>query len=126
MLRQLGKTVHNPPNILCVFICPKLMIPVWERRLFNMADLVVYVPPGATFWPSSMHESFVIGFISPFIPHRPWRIRGTPKVLVLVRTVSFLPRESPGDAGSVMRQILLLLNMTASMSGVLARGLLLS
>ena len=46
VLRQLGKAVHKPPNILCVFICPKLMIPVWERRLFNMADLVVYVPLG--------------------------------------------------------------------------------
>ena len=46
VLRQLGEAVHKLPNILHVFIFPKLMIPVRERLLFNMADLVVYVPLG--------------------------------------------------------------------------------
>ena len=44
MLRKLGEAEHKRPNGLHVFIFPKLMIPVRERLLFNMADLVVYVP----------------------------------------------------------------------------------
>ena len=39
-------------------------MPVWRRLLFKMADLVLYSPPEATFWPSSMHEYFVVGFFS--------------------------------------------------------------
>ena len=67
-----------------------------------MAGLVVYAPPGANFWPSSMHGSFVLVFIYPLIPNMAWRFRGSPKVLGLERTVSLLLRESPGDAGSVL------------------------
>ena len=55
-----------------------------------------------------MHESFILGFISSLIPHSPWRLRGKPTVLGLGRMVSFLIRDIPGDAGSVMRQIMLL------------------
>ena len=36
-----------------------------------------------------MHELFVLGFISPLIPYRPWRLRREPKVLGLGRTVFF-------------------------------------
>ena len=72
-----------------------------------------------------MHELFVLGFIFALIPHKPWRIRGIPKVLVMERAVSFLLRESPGDAGSVLRQLQLLPNRVASMTGVLVQGFLL-
>ena len=92
MFRKLGEAVQKCPNIFHDFIFPKLMVPVWGRLLFKMADLVVYVPPGEIFWPYSMHKSFVIGFVSPLIPHRPWRTRGTPKVMRLGRTVYLLIR----------------------------------
>ena len=42
----------------------------------------------------------------------------------LVRTVYLLLRESPGDAGSVQRQLRLLPKRVDSMSGVLDRGLI--
>ena len=125
VLRKIGEAGHKQPNRLYVFISHKLMMKVWGRLLIKMADLVVYVPPGEMFWPSSMNESFVIGFISSLIPLRPWRLRGTTKVMGLGRSVSFLLREIPGDAGSVLHQLQLLLKSVASMSGVLARGLLL-
>ena len=65
LLSQLGEAVHKRANRLHVFICTKLMMPVWGRLLFKMADLVVYGPPEAKFWPSSMYESFVLGLFSP-------------------------------------------------------------
>ena len=125
VLRQLWEAVHKRTNSLHVFICPKFMIPMYGRLLFKMDDLVVYVPPGEMFWPSSMHESFVPGFISPLIPHRPWWIRGTAKVLGLGRTVYLLIREIPEDSGSVLLQLQLLTKRVASMSLVLVRGLIL-
>ena len=46
LLRQLWEAVHKQPNILHVFICPKFMILVLLRLLFNMDYLGVYGPPG--------------------------------------------------------------------------------
>ena len=46
-----GGCVQTDQQIAC-FICPKLIMPVWRRIIFNMADLMVYNPPGATFWAS--------------------------------------------------------------------------
>ena len=126
VLRQLWEAVHKHTNSLHVFICPRLMMPVWGRLMLKMVDLVVYVPPGEMFWPSSMHESFVICFIYPLIPHRTWWIRGTTKVLGLVRTVSLLIQESPGYEWSVMSQLWLLTKRVASISGVFARVLIIS
>ena len=125
MLRKLWEAVHKRSNSLHVFIFLKFMMPVWVRMLLKIDEFVVYVPPGEMFWPSSMHKSFVLGFIPPLNPHKPWMLRGTLKVLGLVRTVSLLLRESSGNAGSVLRQLWLLLKRVESMSGVLARGLLL-
>ena len=68
---------------------------------------------------------FCYWFISPLIPHRLCKIRGAPKVLGLGKAVYFLPQESPVDAGSGIRQLLLLMKMVAAISGVLVRGLLL-
>ena len=108
VLRQLGEAVHKSPNVLNVFICPKLMMPVWGGFLLEMYDLVVYSPlgggGGGGGWPSSMHELFVLDFVSPLIPHRPWRIKLTTKVIGLGSTVYFMLWESPGDAGSVLHQ----------------------
>ena len=125
VLSKLGEDVHKQPNSLHVFICPKLMILMWERLMFKMDDLVLYGPSGAKFWLSSMQESFVLGFILPLIPHRHWRIRGSHKVLGLVRAVYLLLRESLGVAVIFLRQLKLLLNRVVSMSGVLERVLLL-
>ena len=126
MLRKLGESMHKHPISLHVFICPKLTMPVWGRPLFNMAEFVVYDPPGAKFCPSSMHKLFVLGFIYPLISHRPWWIRVTAKVLGLVRAVSLLIQESPGDAGIVLLQLWLLPKRVDSMPGELVRELILS
>ena len=71
VLGGLGEDVQKRPNSLHGLICPKLMMPVWVRLVLKMADLVVYGPPGGICCPSSMQKSFVVGFISPLIPHRP-------------------------------------------------------
>ena len=60
VMRKLREAVHTWPKILHIFIFIKLMMMVWGGLLLNMADLVVYGPPEAKFWPSSMHKLFVI------------------------------------------------------------------
>ena len=58
-----------------------------------------------------MYRSFLIGFVSPLSPNRPWIIRAKPMVLGLVRTVYFLIRDIPGDSVSIILQLRLLTNI---------------
>ena len=44
--RKLGEAIHKQPNSLIVFIYPKLIIWVFGRMMFKMADLVLYGPTG--------------------------------------------------------------------------------
>ena len=118
---------HKCPDSLHILICLKLMITLWGTLLYKVIKLFIYAPPppqGVIFWPTSMSNSFVIVFISPLIPHRLWRLRGTPKILGLGRLVYYFLREIPGDADSVLCQLQLLPKRVASMLGVLAWGLL--
>ena len=55
---------------------PKLIMPVWWRLIFMVADVVVYGPLVEKIWSSSMNESFFLDFVFTLIPHKPWRIRG--------------------------------------------------
>ena len=70
-----------------------------------------------------MHESFVRGFILPIIPHRPWYLMGTTKVMELGSIVSFLLQDIPGDAVIVLYKLGLLPNRVASVVILLAYGL---
>ena len=89
-VQEIREGCKNFPKAFIVFICTKLMMMLWGRLLIKIADLVVYIPPGETFWPYSMQKSFVLGFGFTFIPHRPWRIWGTPKFLKMIITVSLM------------------------------------
>ena len=101
------------------------MMKMRGRLMFNMADLVVYVPPREMFWPSSMNELLVIGFFYPLIPQMPWQLRGTPKVMELVMEVYLMLWDSTWDSKSVLNQIWLPTKRVASILGVLEWVLLL-
>ena len=98
------------------------MITVWGSLMFKMADWVH--PTGGEVLAILNAQVICSWGFSP-IPHRHWWIRGEPNVMGPGRILSFLIWESLGDAGSFIRQLQLLLNMVASVSGVLEQGLLL-
>ena len=81
VFRQFVEDVHKCPSSLYIFICTKLNMSMLGRLLLKMHDLVVYVQLGAKNWQPSMHNMFILGFVSLLIPQNPWRIRGTPKIL---------------------------------------------
>ena len=85
---------------------------------------MVYGPPGLKFCTTSIYKSFVFSFVAPIIPHRLWRLRGILKVTGLGRSMFYLLLESPGGAGSIMRQFWLLPKRVASVLGVMVWVLL--
>ena len=68
-----------------VFICPKLMLPLWKRSLHKVADVVLECKAGQAFWPASAHEPLIIGLCFPFIRFPPWQIRNSPALLGVER-----------------------------------------
>jgi hypothetical protein len=64
-------------HIVCI---PTLLTHEWSRQLWKASDVVFEAPRGSGFWPKNFFESLTIGILFPFIPHRPWQLRQTPKM----------------------------------------------
>ena len=60
VLIQLREAVQKWPDALHLFIWPNLMLPIWGILIYKVVELVVYVPPGSKFLPTSMQEYFVL------------------------------------------------------------------
>ena len=107
-----------------VFIVPKLFYSLWRRQFFKCMDLILVVPPLLSCWPESMHEPLMIGFCFPFIKHRPWCIRDTPKLCAVVREVQKMWKEEKVDGRDYLRKFLLEVRKLPFLSEYVVRSLL--
>jgi hypothetical protein len=88
-----------------IFVCPRLMAPSWRRQLSKVADVVFEIPAGKlTAWDASSHEPLVVGIVFPFLPFRPWQLRGTPKFLAMGRKLCKVWKESETDGRDFLRK----------------------
>ena len=90
-----------------LFLMPRLMTPLWLKPLYKVADLVFHINPVHKFWGKEMHEPLIVAFVFPFLSHRPWQLRSTPKMLSVGRDLCALFK-SPDMAGRNLLQQLLL------------------
>ena len=88
-----------------VFICPRLLSPLWRRHLYQVADCVVEISVGQSFWSADMHEPLVCGICFPFILHRPWQLRQTPALLGVARMLQRMWRTEEGGTGIILQQL---------------------
>jgi hypothetical protein len=61
---------------------------------------------GSEIWPNEMYEPLTIGIAFPFLPIRPWQIRGTPKMLHLGRTLPALLKDLNMVTGNRLCEIM--------------------
>jgi hypothetical protein len=100
-----------------VFVVPRLMAPYWRRQLHKVADIVFEIPCNALpEWAASHHEPLVVGIIFPFVSHRPWQLRNTPKLRAVARQLRSVWKTSPGDARPFLRQFRLFARSLSSLS----------
>ena len=100
-----------------IFVCPRLMAPYWKRQLHKVADIVFEIPCAALpEWDATNHEPLVIGIVYPFVPHRPWQLRNTPKLRAVGRKLRSVWKESPGDARALLRQLHLFTRSLSTLS----------
>jgi hypothetical protein len=62
-------------------------------------NIIFQILPGTPGWSLEMFEPLTIGLIFPFPLHRPWQLRGTPKMFHLARQVQNVQRTDLGLKG---------------------------
>ena len=87
-----------------VFVCPRLLCPVWLKQLNKACDLVFKIPVGAPGWPSAMFEPLLIGICFPFLRSEPWQLKGTPKLSWVARKLHDVRKDTDLDRGPFLRQ----------------------
>jgi len=113
---ELSTSRLKRPHLSHIFCCPRLCTHLWRKKLYKIADVLVELPSGHRHgWPSCMHEPLILAFVSPFVPHPPWQLRQTPRVLDLGRTVRRMWCDSGTDVGPILRE---LCNLSASLAGL--------
>jgi len=107
-VEELRKSRHKRPWLFHVFVCPRLMTPRWRRAFCREVDFQFEIPVNSDIWPASSHEPLLVGICLPFIRHRPWKLRGVPKLLGMERKLRGMWEGSEGDPRSLLRKLRLL------------------
>lgn len=96
-IEELRKARHKRQASTHAVLVPRLLTPKWRKQLHKACDCVFEMPAGCgPAWPSDMFEPCLIGICFPYLKHRPWQLRGVPRLLALERTVQGLWEE--GDS----------------------------
>ena len=119
-LEQLRKARHKRQKSTHLFICPRLLYPLWQRSLFRSADLILEIPAGHPAWPANMHEPLILAIYFPFISHRPWQLKRSPCLLDVEGYLQRMFKTGEGTEGPVLRQLWSFSRRLASMSSELA------
>ncbi len=80
-LKDLRKARQKHMDSTHVFICPRLMTPLWKQHLHRVAGIIFEIPPEVSFWGNDMHEPLIIGLTFPFLKNSPWQLQRQPAIL---------------------------------------------
>ena len=103
-------------NSIHIIIIQKKFTPVWLRQLNKVADLPFVIPPIHPYWDSHNYENLVVAIVFPFLPFRPWQLKGTPKMLSMGRDLCKMFTEKEVDSGDILRKFLLVNGKFSTMS----------
>ena len=104
-LEELRQARLKRTRSIHLFVCPRLMEPLWRKHLHKSADLVLDIPCGTLFWPSNMFEPLVVGVYFPYLSHRPWELKRAPAIMELGRRVCSLWKEDEKSAELILRKL---------------------
>ena len=104
-IEELRKARTKRRQSLHVLLIPRMFLPLWLKQLHKACDLIIYIPPLFNFWNHLMNEPLCIGFCFPFLKHRPWQLRRTPKLLAVAREVHQMCKKDKMDPRSLLRKL---------------------
>jgi len=107
-----------------IVLVPRLCTTLWLKQLYKASDIVLYLPPCVSPWPSTMFEPIVIGILFPYSRYYPWQFKGTPRLLADRRKMQKLLQEADVDPGSLLHEFFSATRKISSLSEHLVRKLL--
>ena len=106
-LEELRKARMKRKLSLHIVIIQRLMTPEWLKQLIKAADCIFTIPASHPFWPSHHFEPLVVAILFPYIKHRPYQIKSTPKMFEMGRRLSKVFQEDKMDGGDLLFKFLL-------------------
>ena len=82
----------------------------------KVADLYFVIPPIYVYWDSNNCENLAVAIVIPFLPFRPWQLKGTPKMLSMGRELCNLFKEKNMDTGNILHRFVLFNGQFPTMS----------
>ena len=104
-LEELRKSRHKSERSTHIVLIPRLFTTEWRKQLHKAADLVLTLPAGHPAWPAEMYEPLTIAILFPFVSHRPWQLRRTPKLMELGNAVQKVWESSAEPEGPLLREL---------------------
>ena len=115
-VEELRKACHKRQCSTHVFVCPRLLKPMWFKNLYKAADVVFDLKAGHTNWSSQRHEPLIVALCFPYLIHKPWMLRNTPPVHGLVRVLRRMWENSEESGLFTLREFCLFARTLESMS----------
>ena len=103
-VEQLREARHKRTKSLHIFLCPRIMTMYWEKELRKVADFIIDIPPGETFWTVDMYEPLTFALVLPFKSFYPWQHRGGKEVVALERELREMWKGDNPTTGPVLRK----------------------
>jgi len=107
-----------------LIIIPHLMTSRWRKQLSKVADVVLTLPLGGSYWGVSQHEPLILAICFPMIRSSPWKLKGTVLMERVVGAMLQMPVASEGGLGIVLRELCLQAWALDTMPGRVVRPLL--
>ena len=125
-VEELRRSRHKSHNSTHVMVIPRLFTTEWRKELHKAADVVLTLLVGHPLRPDNMHEPLTIAILFPFLNHRPWELRRTPKFLELASTLRKVWESCTEPKGPVLQELWSLLRSAANLLPSMARKVLYS
>ena len=106
-LEELRKARMKRKESLHIILIPCLMTPLWLKQLNKAADCIFTIPPVHTFWPATCFEPLTVAILFPYLSHRPFQLKGTPKMFYMGRSLCKVFKENKVDGGHLLFKFLL-------------------
>ena len=97
-IQELRRARHKRQQSVHVFVCPRLMKPLWFKQAFKASDMLFDLKAGHPCWSSNQHEPLIVVVCFPYLQHIPWTLRDTPVIHELVRLLRGM-WENPQESG---------------------------
>ena len=83
------------------------MTTMWRKQLAKVADLIVALPFDEKVWSKTNFEPLILAFVFPFIRKKPWKLRGTERLVRSKRDLQEVWEKGDGLGSDILRKLLM-------------------